>query len=200
MSIVISGSGTITGLSAGGLPNDSVTSSNIASLAATKLTGQVPDANAPSGSVIQTVGYNSNAQFYTTGSGTIDVTGFSASITPTSSSNNILVLVSTKICGSGNGHYQAGVKRTIGGSSTNLALGQSTTYNNAALGGVYAVNSDVLETQTMFLLDTPATTSSCTYSIYLINNPNNGTGVGFNRSANNQDTSSSSIILLEIAP
>ena len=174
--------------------------SNILAVAANKLSGQLPDANAPSGSVIQVVGFNSNAQFTSTSSGTVDVTGFSASITPSSASNPILVLVSTKICGAGNGHYQAGVKRTIGGSSTNLALGQSTTYNNAALGGVYATNADVLETQTMMLLDTPATTSSVTYSLYFLMNPGNGTRVSLNRNTDNTDTSSSQIILMEIAP
>ena len=45
MAVTISGTGIVTGVG--------LTSDNINSIAATKLTGQVPDANAPSGSVLQ---------------------------------------------------------------------------------------------------------------------------------------------------
>jgi hypothetical protein len=52
MPLVLSGS---TGIVEGNIADSAITNGKIASLAATKLTGQVPDANAPSGSVIQVI-------------------------------------------------------------------------------------------------------------------------------------------------
>jgi hypothetical protein len=103
MALVLNGDGAIAGLSAGGLPNNSVISDNIASLAATKLSGQVPDVNAPSGSVLQVrelmlTSYVSNGNFSSeTNSGYQDVSGYNLSITPLSSSSKIIVMVNTWI-------------------------------------------------------------------------------------------------------
>jgi hypothetical protein len=72
------------------VPNGSglLPNANIEAVAASKLTGQVADANAPSGSVIQVVSTN-----YTTRTvisqttSVIDITGMSVTITPSSASN-----------------------------------------------------------------------------------------------------------------
>jgi len=81
MAITINGSGTITGVSAGGLPDGCVTADDIASL--------------PSGSVLQVVqgtSFTPSANTYTTSTGWTD-TGLSGTITPSASGNKILILV-----------------------------------------------------------------------------------------------------------
>jgi hypothetical protein len=81
------------------LANSAVTNAKISTMAATKLTGQVPDANAPSGSVIQVVQAMSNGDksySASTSSSWQAVSGTSATITPTSASSKILVFASVK--------------------------------------------------------------------------------------------------------
>jgi hypothetical protein len=79
MALVLNGSGSITGLSAGGLPDGSVTADDIASL--------------PAGSVLQVVQGTSSVEAYSTSSSWSD-TGLTATITPSSASNTILIIVS----------------------------------------------------------------------------------------------------------
>jgi len=88
------------------LSGDGITSDNITSLAASKLTGQVPDANAPSGSVVQVVSVVPSpiaTAVASTGSNTANLTTsnttllFSGSITPLSASNKILVLFKSTV-------------------------------------------------------------------------------------------------------
>lgn len=74
--------------SSGLLPN-----ANIEAVAASKLTGTVPDANAPSGSVLQVLQYRFASTFSTSSTSFVDVTGFEVTITPSSSANKILVQV-----------------------------------------------------------------------------------------------------------
>ena len=59
---------------------------------ASSLSGVIPDANAPSGSVIQVVSSNLTSTVSTSSSSFV-TTGLSASITPLSSSSKILVIV-----------------------------------------------------------------------------------------------------------
>lgn len=74
------------------LSGDGITSDNITSLAASKLTGQVQRANAVSGSVIQTINtYNANSSEISTTSGSLVNSNITANITPTNVSNLICV-------------------------------------------------------------------------------------------------------------
>ena len=81
MAITLNGTGSISGLTSG------------AGIAATALSGQVPDANAPSGSVIQVVtgSTSTRVQSNSTSYGNL---GLSVSITPSNASNIILITVS----------------------------------------------------------------------------------------------------------
>jgi hypothetical protein len=90
------------------IPNGSglLPNANIEAVAASKLTGQVPDANAPSGSVLQVVQGNTSTEVNTSGTSYVD-TGLSASITPSSASSKILVLVSQNFGVKRNDPYQA---------------------------------------------------------------------------------------------
>ncbi len=80
------------------LSGDGITSDNITSLAASKLTGQVARANAVSGSVIQTVfTYVGDATQIDTTSTSWVSSGISATITPTSASNRIVIQYSASM-------------------------------------------------------------------------------------------------------
>ena len=117
-------------------------------------TNRFAKASMPAGSVLQVVQFTTSTPFSTT-SGTAVSTGFSATITPTSSTSKVLVLaystLGVPITGM-NGHID--LRR---GTSTTIASDFYITYGaaqylNAAFTGVY--------------LDSPATTSATTYYLY----------------------------------
>ena len=106
----------------------------------------------PTGTVLQVVNNFSASQISTT-SNTYVSTGFSASITPSSASNKILILVSTMMyAATATSEPQIAVYR--GGSN----LGSfSDTYSNAG---------PVIAGASFMYVDSPATTSSTTYTLY----------------------------------
>ena len=77
MPITLNGSGTVSGISAGGLPDGIIQSADLA-------TGV-------GGKIIQIVHVDKNDFFSTTSTSFTDITGLTANITPTSASNYILV-------------------------------------------------------------------------------------------------------------
>jgi hypothetical protein len=139
------------------LPN-----ANIEAVAASKLTGQVPDANAPSGSVIQVVQAHITTGTATTSQSYVD-TAITASITPISSSNKILVLIS-------HNYYIArnGVGLPYGDCFFRLMRGGSDLASNR-----YAINfgdtnwNDFFNHNSFNYLDSPNTTSSITYRVQM---------------------------------
>ena len=88
MAIQINGNGTITGISVGGLPDGIVDTDMIANGAASgsKLT-------MPTGSIIQTKHLQFTTAVNGTASSTTDVAGFNLAITPSSASNDILIIL-----------------------------------------------------------------------------------------------------------
>ena len=108
----------------------------------------------PAGSVLQVVQFTTSTAFSTT-SGTAVSTGFSLSITPTSSTSKVLVIAYSTLgvpTSGMNGHID--LRR---GTSTTIATDFYVTYGaaaflNAGFTGVY--------------LDSPATTSATTYYLY----------------------------------
>lgn len=128
-----------------------VTDPKIAAMAASKLSGQVPDANAPSGSVIQVVNATYSTSVVTASTSLVD-TGLSASITPISASSKILVIVNQTI--------------TPSTSGSNTFAQFEVLRNATAIYGDYRVNATgqyVHTTPNCSVLDSPATTSSITY-------------------------------------
>jgi hypothetical protein len=183
------------------LSGDGISSDAIASLAASKLTGQVADANAPSGSVIQVVG-----TFFTTAASSTsrtfaDISGFSASITPISTSSKILVI--GQLTGTPNSFgtgYELAVRVTRNGTSVGSNTVNST---YGALSSRNASGGEGGDTTSFCYLDSPSSLSALTYQVQFIC----GEGVTYyiNQSYNQayvssyQATGASSIILLEIA-
>ena len=159
MSIVLSGDGSITGLTNTGIS------------AVQKL---------PTGSVIQVV-YSFTTTPTTSTTSTYIDTALSASITPSSSSNKILITI---YCGQ---IYKTAndcqMNFQILRGSTSVFLASSLNQNSAT-----ALASNA----TLVYYDSPSTTSSTTYKIQIANRDNSGT-VGFNNNG------TATITLMEIA-
>jgi len=146
----------------------------------------IPKAALPTGSVLQVVQGSLGSQFTTTSTSFV-TSGLAASITPTSATSKILALVSCSnsvINGSASHTWI-----TLYRNSTNLAPSGST----LALYGLWGSSSGNLQgNANISILDSPATTSSTTYTVYVATE--NGTQGGFN-----WNSQTSYIQLLEIA-
>ena len=189
MPITLNGSGTVSGISVGGLPDGCIQSADIAS-------GVIP-AGAKILQVKQTflntaVSIN-GVQSYT------DISGFTASITPSSASNKILVMVDMKASTGGETYFQL-----LRGST---AIGNSSAGNYNSFHGLFANSNrshfyDMQPIQFNFL-DTPNTTSATTYKVQWGNVTNVTTYL--NRTASGTSglyysySGSSSITLMEVA-
>jgi hypothetical protein len=128
---------------------------------------------ATAGQIIQVISVNKTDTFTSTATGTgTDVTGMSVAITPSSTSNKILVMCSVNIAvgGAGQADILRGLKvvKVIGGSTTNSSPvadasgdeGLFTVFNQRS---PYDTNG-VLHS-TMQYLDSPSTTSAITYKL-----------------------------------
>ena len=188
------------------LSGDGITSDNITSLAASKLTGQVPDANAPSGSVIQVVQVvKTDPAAGTIGAVWADISGMSASITPSSASSKILVIVDIK--GSGGAGYSV-IRTRLLRNSTPIYVGDAASNRPQSLGQYYqgsqADNIHYIAQLGGTFLDSPATTSSVTYKVQV---GADGTSqvIFLNRTQGDRDVTTydsrvaASITLMEIA-
>jgi hypothetical protein len=164
MAIQINGNGTITGISVGGLPAGSVTSATLA-------TGAV-SASMPTGSVVQTVYASTpDSPYYSSSNSWTNY--LSASITPTSSSNKILIYHVVTYGGDDNS-YGAGRIYRSGSGTTNTHVVTPTNYQftenrftdstfplfmNGAANDTYK-----MYTNTIVVEDTPASSAAVTYT------------------------------------
>ena len=151
MSITINGTGSITGLTAGGLPDGSITTDDIAANAVTaaKL------AAGAGGKILQVVqtAYTAADSTTATAPSSFTSTGCTASITPSSSSNKVLVMLSMRTYKNpGSGEVAARIMR---GSSAAFS-GISSDY--------YSTSGGIGGNINIQWLDTPSTTSSITYT------------------------------------
>ena len=151
----------------------------------------VPVGGLPSGSsggIIQIKQAFKGNTFTTTSGSFVDVTGLSVSITPSSASNKILVLVS--ICGQGRPAYARNIPRLVRDSTP---IGNSTDAGDriAGFGQMYQGEDGTnVATNSIEFLDSPATTSSVTYKVQIINGNNTGDVMCINRSYNDSTGSS----------
>jgi len=157
MPIAINGSGTVTGISVGGLPDGIVDTDMIAAAAVTA-------AKRGPGAILQVVQtFKSDVTSFTSNSSTTyaDISGMSVTITPTSSSNKILVsfvaCVSTNSSDRNNSikllRDSTDICKSTAGSSLNATIIDKTFSDK------YIMNF----TQTF--LDSPSTTSATTYKL-----------------------------------
>jgi hypothetical protein len=175
MSIVLDGNGAITGLTATGI-------SAVQQL--------------PAGSVIQVVQTYLQSNFSTSSTSYTNVTGLSASITPTKSSSKILVMVSVMMDGYANQNFMA---VTRGGSLIGQSSG-GTSFNGMANSWGFGSGSSGFTLVSNYL-DSPATTSSTTYQVQVAKPSSGGSpsNLFVNTTVNGNFGGVSSVTLLEIA-
>jgi hypothetical protein len=200
MPIQINGSGTITGITAGGYPDATVTADDLA--ATLDLSGKTVTLPSGVGGKLLQVRQTFKSDTFTTTSSTFtDLTGLSVSITPASTSNNILIF------------YYINGSNTVSGyttafrlvrNSTPIAVGDSDGNKGQATNRYQ--NTDIYHTvsTSASYLDSPGLTSSITYKVQIAVQGDTAT---INRTGGNLDTSSprdtrpgSGIIVMEVAP
>ena len=126
---------------------------------ATNGSGALSWSNRPILQVVSTTKTDTFSSSVTTGN-YVDVTGLSVSITPSSSSNKVLVFFSIGACGTST---TSDILIRLVRGSTAIAVGDSATYTSTV--AVRTLNSEINSTPAMLFLDSPATTSSTTYKI-----------------------------------
>ena len=155
--------------------------------AADLASGAITSAALPAGSVLQVVEGVRTSIAGTTSTSLVTV-GLSASITPASSSNTVLVTVYL------NGVYVE---------SSSAALfelyrgGSSIAYLNDITGYQTASGQNQAESTAISYLDSPSSTSSLTYEVYM--RSNNGNQIYVNNYATGENRTRSTITLMEIA-
>ena len=146
------------------------------------------------GAVLQVVQTVKTNHFTTTSTTMVDVTGISQAITPSSTSNKVLVRI-VFITGNNNASMFNAFNLVRGSTNIGIATGGTSVnytshlYTNNASGGW----GHVIE-----FLDSPSTTSSITYKLQMAV-PNGGTGVVGRYALNDSAGGISTITLLEIA-
>jgi hypothetical protein len=135
--------------------------------------------------------------FSTSSTSYTDVTGLSATITPTSASSRILVLVTGMVSSNSSPVQHIKVVRGV----TDIFIGAASGSRTQASSGVYTAGTNEIQSLCIAGIDSPATTSATTYKIQT--RASSAANVYFNR--NDSDTDSainprgrSSIILVEI--
>ena len=147
---------------------------------------------ASSSKVLQVVSTTKTDTFSTASTSFVDVTGLSVTITPTSTSSQILVFVSSNYGTSTTSVF--GIFNLVRG-STNISQPSTTpTYNGTTIS--YTSVGDVMNNWSMLFLDSPATTSATTYKIQ--GRANTGT-VYVNRRNTADSAQTSTITVMEIA-
>ena len=165
------------------VPNGSglLPNANIEAVAASKLTGTValatqvsgtlPDANAPSGSVLQVVSVTKTDVFSSTSSTPVAVTGLAATITPISTASKIFIMVSFNVGGdtpTANCDYYL----YKNGSVISNAIGDASGSEQRSAAH-YDPRVDRMNHPYMIShLDSPASTSALTYQLYQRSQPN----------------------------
>jgi hypothetical protein len=180
------------GITDGTIVNADINAS--AAIAGTKISGSF-------GKVLQVVQVTKTDILSTTSTSFIDATGLSASITPSSASNKILMTVSVPFGASTRAFF-----KLVRG-STDILLGDSAGsripanfhgYGDATVGDAFYA----LQMFSFSVLDTPSTTSSTTYKIQW--RMSTGGTIYINRDGDDTNNtehsrSASTIILMEIA-
>ena len=149
MPIGINGSGTVTGISVGGLPDGCVDTDTLAT-------------SVTRGKILQVVQTVKLDTFSTTSTSDVDVTGFSVAITPSSSSNKVLVMVNLAL--SSQSVFVYGILKR---GSTQIGEADGASNRLRPTFQSFNANEGVVEHQSFTFLDSPNTTSATTYKMQI---------------------------------
>jgi hypothetical protein len=147
---------------------------------------------ASAGKVLQVVSTTKTDTFSTASTTFVDVTGLSATITPTSTSSQILVFVASNYGTSTTSVF--GIFNLLRGSTNISQPSTAPTYNGTTIS--YTSVGDVINNWSMLFLDSPATTSATTYKIQ--GRASSGT-IYVNRRNTADSAQTSTITVMEIA-
>ncbi len=191
MPISITGTGTITGISVGGLPDAIITSAELASGAARS--------NFGAGAVLQVASTTKTDVFTTTSTSFTDITGLSVSITPSSTSSKILVMCNVNGSVS-SASFQAGLRLVR--DSTAIAIGDAASSRSRGFGQLTSANTWQMTFAGATFLDSPSSVASVTYKIQAL--VQSGVTLNINQNSDNSDNVQtlrgvSSITVMEIA-
>jgi hypothetical protein len=160
----------------------------------------IPRADLPSGTILQVNTITiSSAATYSMGSGAIQNVGLNIAITPTRTSSRILII--STVSSAGISFNRPGTALLRDGSR--IAVGDAAgSRNRTSSGG--ASGETAPSTQSVHYVDSPNTTSSVTYSVYIVNYHSGTQSYAFNYDQGNSDNpahgrTASSITVMEIA-
>ena len=191
MAIVINGSGTVTGLAVGGLPDGTVDAGTLAtdSVTAAKLeVSAITATDLPAGSVIQVVSADIGALTTSSSQSFVD-TNASIAITPQFSNSKILATFTFAIAVWGQARARGGYRLLRG--STVISGGATEVIQIRDVSG----DTEVTMPVSLSYLDSPSSTSATTYKVQIVATSSGGNvqmvGQGNTRPGN--------MILMEIA-
>jgi hypothetical protein len=194
MAITIDGDGTITGVSVGGLPDGIVDTDMIAA-------GAVTAAKRGAGAILQVVHVAKADLFSVSGSQGNFSTVFSAQITPSSSSNKILVTWTCNLsCTSAN--FMMGIR--ILRDSTAVGIGDALDSRTRSGASNLMCSNTISNVQgAQSFLDSPSTTSQVTYNLQVGGESDSGTLIvnrnGHGGTSADHFMGASHLVLMEVA-
>jgi hypothetical protein len=202
MAITINGTGSITGLTAGGLPDGSIVAGDLAS--SLDLTGKT--VTLPSGTggkilqVVQAVKTDVFSESVANGATSGDA--MSASITPSATSSKILIVAQLTLSLSSANKVTATLFKD--GSKLNAYTGDASNNRLRVSAATSVANTWRMAQASPIYLDSPSSTSAITYSFRLSQGIGGTATVYLNRSHDDEDQvyqmrSASTITLLEVA-
>jgi len=153
----------------------------------------------PAGSVLQVVQTFKSDAFSSTDNGFFDITGLSVAITPSSSSNKVLVISDLAIGSSDLYSYNHGFKVLRDSTDVGISTAGSTNFSGGVNMYLSAGNIPYLFGTMKMFLDSPSTTSATTYKVQGTKISASGT---FYLNRKGVDTSiggASSITVMEVA-
>ena len=167
MAIVINGSGTVTGLAVGGLPDGTVDAGTLATNSvdsAELIDGAIDSSHLASGvggKVLQVVSTATANQFSTTSNSLTDCTPMTVNITPSASSSKVLVLVNMNMGGSADCRTAVALQR----GSTDIFQGDDHSNRQGATTASQNAEDNSIYNVAFQYLDSPSSTSQLTYHI-----------------------------------
>ena len=164
----------------------------------------LPDSAMASGSIIQVVNVFSNTHMTSTSTSYVDLTGITATITPASSSNKILIVCNIALSKDNNHSFLGRIVRdgsAISGSGGVIESGH--TSQEAGVWWLVRTTNYDTHPSIVHYLDSPATTSAVTYKAQG-KTSNSGQGFALNKTNGSENylyasPTFSSITLMEVA-
>ena len=196
MPIAINGSGTVTGISVGGLPDGIVDTDMLAAnaVSSAKL------ASGAGGKILQVVSTSTTNQFSTTSNSLTNCTPMTVNITPSATSSKVLVLVNMTVGGTADN--RAGIALQRG--STDIFQGADSSSRQGVTTGTPTSEDNSVYNVAFQYLDSPSSTSELTYHIQVSAQTAGSETFYLNRSGNQSDDQrtkecASSITVMEVS-